>query len=244
MHQRLVLILIAALLATACSSVNQSIEVGDGEVFEGSLATVNGSIQVGNESTVTGSIANVNGSIAIGHSSQVGEVRNVNGPISIGARAIAASLETVNGSTRIGESARIEGAVSGINGAISTSPNAHVAGELRTVNGAIRMEAGSRVLGKVATTNGSIRMDQAEAGAIETRRGTIEILNGSVVSGSLRVPPADATDRGPIRIVIGANSRVAGPLEFEREVALYVHQSAAIGEVIGAEVRPFSGEAP
>jgi hypothetical protein len=46
----------------------------------------------------------------------------------------------------------------------------------------------------------------------------------------------------PLRIVIGPNAKVDGALVFEREVTLYVHQSATIGSVTGATAVRYSGE--
>jgi hypothetical protein len=41
--------------------------------------------------------------------------------------------------------------------------------------------------------------------------------------------------------VIGPNSEVVGPMVFKREVELFVHESARIGRVEGAEAKPYSG---
>jgi hypothetical protein len=41
------------------------------------------------------------------------------------------------------------------------------------------------------------------------------------------------------RIVIGPEARVDGPMVFEREVKLYVHSSARIGQVTGATPEPY-----
>jgi len=41
------------------------------------------------------------------------------------------------------------------------------------------------------------------------------------------------------RVIIGPNAVVEGPLLFEREVVLYVHRTARVGPVTGAEPIPF-----
>jgi hypothetical protein len=45
-------------------------------------------------------------------------------------------------------------------------------------------------------------------------------------------------------VVVGPEAEVRGPMVFRREVRLYVHASARIGEVRGATVRRFEGEQP
>lgn len=239
------LVLVAGFLLAACSSGNQSLEVDDGEMFDGSLATVNGSIRVGSDAIVTGGLSSVNGPIRIEAGSQVGDLRNVNGGITVGERVQAGAIELVNGSLEIGPGSLVNGPVSSVNGRIRAESAAVVSGPLSSVNGAILLGAQVRIDGQVSSTNGPIRLQQAEVGAIVTSRGNIEILDGSTVTGLLRVRPASGGgDRTVPRIVIGAGSRIGGPLDFEREVVLYAHESAMIGQVIGAEIRVFSGDTP
>jgi hypothetical protein len=45
-------------------------------------------------------------------------------------------------------------------------------------------------------------------------------------------------------VIVGAESVVEGPLVFERPVELFVHETARIGEVEGAEPQRFSGDSP
>lgn len=42
--------------------------------------------------------------------------------------------------------------------------------------------------------------------------------------------------------MIGPDAVVDGPLEFEREVSLYVHRTAKIGAVTGATARSFDSD--
>jgi hypothetical protein len=76
------------------------------------------------------------------------------------------------------------------------------------------------------------------------------VLDGSVVSGRILVEKPNggwfnnnSNHRVP-KIVIGAHSEVRGELRFEREVELFVHESARIGAVVGASPTRFSGEQP
>ncbi|MGY6554776.1 MAG: hypothetical protein ACXIUM_09680 [Wenzhouxiangella sp.] len=235
---------LGAVLA-ACSAINQDIEVDDDTVVDSQLSTVNGAIRIGQRSTVTGSIANVNGSISIGSGSQIGELRNVNGAIGLAEGTRAQSIETVNGAVRLGPGSRIHGDINSVNGAVDLGADVRVDGGLSSVNGAVRLDPGVAVQGRVGTTNGAIRLQGASVGSIETRRGTVEVLDGSIVEGSLRVRRSESADRGgPVRVVIGREAQIRGALEFEREVELFVHDSASIGEVSGAAVTRYSGDQP
>jgi len=68
-----------------------------------------------------------------------------------------------------------------------------------------------------------------------------------VVEGNVRYSKPSgwnwSASRDP-RVVIGRDSEVRGELVFEREVELYVHESAKIGKVTGATVQRYSGNRP
>src|SRR3546814_6868992 len=89
------------------------------------------------------------------------------------------------------------------------------------------------------TCNGASGTVAAEVGdGIETVNGDITVGIDSHVRGGLKVHKQNSTwlpiqfgsNRKP-RIVIGPNAVVEGDLVFEREVTLYVHSSARIGNV-------------
>jgi hypothetical protein len=232
MNQRLLkagapaLALIALMTLAGCINVNQDVVVGDGETVSGGLSTINGAIRVGANAEVEGTLATVNGNASIGEKSTVASVQTVNGRIEIAHAARAAELQTVNGS-------------------ISLLPNAHVTGDVSTINGSISLESGARVDGKASAINGLITLDNAEAGSIVNYNGGMHLKDGSVVFGELRVRrPSDPDQGSPPRIIIGADCRVEGPLVFEREVELFVHETAEIGSVRGAEPRSFTGDHP
>jgi hypothetical protein len=74
---------------------------------------------------------------------------------------------------------------------------------------------------------------------------------GSHVKGGIKVHKPGASwlpitfgKHQPPRIIIGPNASVDGPLVFEREVKLFVHDSAHIGSVTGATAVRYSGERP
>lgn len=122
-------------------------------------------------------------------------------------------------------------------------PDAAVNGGASKVNGAVLLPQGASVRGRVTTSNGPVRLQGATAGSIETRRGTIEGLDASLVQGRLPIPRSDSAERGgPVRVLIGRDAQVLGPMEFERGVVLFVYDNAAIGKVSGAVVQGFSGD--
>ena len=84
-------------------------------------------------------------------------------------------------------------------------------------------------------------------GDIKTVNGDITVGVGSVINGGIHIKKPSFSisltpNRKP-RVIIGPNAKVDGPLNFEREVTLYVPDSASIGPVSGATVRRFDSEA-
>jgi hypothetical protein len=140
----------------------------------------------------------------------------------------ARSVSTVNGGIRLGQRARIDG-------------------EVETVNGGIFIDRGGNVRRSVSTVNGAIGLvDTDLGGGIETVNGDVTVGEGSHVKGGIHVEKPRGNwglrmgkPKVP-RIVIGPNAVVEGALVFERDVTLYVHQSARIGTVTGANAQRYS----
>ena len=170
-----------------------------------------------------GRLATTNGSIRLADGITAGAASTTNGSISTGNDVSVQSLSTVNGSIRVGERARITESV-------------------ETVNGSVLIERGSQVGGDVGNANGAIGLIATEVrGDIEMSNGDLTIGIGSHVHGGVRVHKAGSSWM-PIRVstrrqrvVIGPGAVVDGPLEFERDLLLYVHDTARIGPVTGAE---------
>ena len=144
-------------------------------------------------------------------------------------------LSTVNGSVKVGESATVDG-------------------EIEAVNGSITLQKGSSVADNVSNINGQIALSGAEVGGdVSTVTGDINVVDGSVVKGNLIVEkPSNwgwgkSTKRKP-RIVIGPGSSVVGNIDLEREVELFISESATVGGVIGVmamdDAVRFSGDRP
>jgi len=174
-------------------------------------------------------VSTVNGSVHIGQNAVVRHAHTVNGNVFLEAHASAAELHTVNGSVALAQSARVSG-------------NVH------TVNGKVTLESGAEVIGDLENVNGSIRIAAAHvAGGINTVTGSMELGPNAHVEGGLHVEKPSGfsvlPDTVP-RVVIMAGTVVAGTLNFERPVKLYVSDKATIGPVEGATPVKFSGERP
>ncbi|MBV6417534.1 MAG: hypothetical protein CMLOHMNK_02264 [Steroidobacteraceae bacterium] len=190
---------------------------------------VNGSVDVA-EGQPLADASTVNGAIRVAENAAVKAATTVNGSITLGRNAGATSATTVNGSITVGEGAHVTGNIEAVNGAITLRRGADVGGELRNVNGAFAIEA-AHVGGGIRTVAGDITIgaDSRIDGGIE-----YEPASGFSISFTKHVP----------RVVIGPRAVVTGPLEFAREVQLYVSDRARIGAVTGATPIPYSGDQP
>lgn len=218
-----------ATVATA-GSMNKSVRIDDGQTADGA-STVNGSIRVGDAATVTGDLETVNGSITVGAGSTAYDVETVNGKIRIDNDASVESASSVNGKVQLGERVTVKEGIS-------------------TVNGVLAAEAGSRIGGDVEAVNGAIRLYGVSVGGdVKNNNGGMELMNGTDVQGSLIVRKSRGSwsqNRRNPRIVIGRDVRIRGDLVFEREVDLYVHETAEIGNMTGVDVKMerYDGDRP
>ncbi len=194
-------------------------------------------------------ISKVNGSVLAQAGQHYGDVSTVNGSVTVETGASVEDAETVNGSIRAGDDIRAD-SLSTVNGSIRVGERATLRKGIETVNGSIFVDRGGTVGGGISTVNGAIGLvDTDVGGGIETVAGDITVGVGSHVAGGIRVnrPTSNwfpvrvgGNNRKP-RIIVGPDAVVEGELVFEREVTLYVHQTARIGKVTGATAIPFSG---
>ena len=227
---------LAALLALFLAlpvhaSVNKSIKVDAGATSDGA-STVNGKVTIGAGATVTGGVSSVNGSVRIDEGATV------------------ADAETVNGSLRVADKVR-SGSLSTVNGSIDVSRDVVVDGHVSAVNGRITVGGGSKVAKDLGNKNGDIELEGSEIGGdVSTISGDIELAEGAVVMGDLVVkkPGGWNNSNGMPRVVIGPGSRVEGVIRLEREVKLYISESAEVGGVEGEmtldDAERFSGKKP
>ncbi len=187
----------------------------------------------------------VNGTITIDAGEHAGDLDTVNGRIEIGASARVGDAETVNGGIKVADQARV-GGLSTVNGGIRVGRDVEMGDDIGTVNGEIFVDRGGDIRGGVETVNGAIGLvDTDVAGDIETVNGDLTVGVDSHVRGGIRYhEPSHQwisfNARDP-RVIIGPNARVDGPLVFEHEVDLYVHESAQIGAVTGATAVRYEG---
>jgi DUF4097 and DUF4098 domain-containing protein YvlB len=211
------------------SKVNGAIRIEAGQTV-GEVSSVNGSVRL-EEGVTAGDVDTVNGSIHVGARSSVGVVDTVNGGVTLEESVKAKALESVNGSLRVGASSEVDGDASCVNCAITLSRQSSVRGHVETVNGSISLEE-ARVGGGLETVNGNI-----DVGARS------HVSGGIVVKKNRNFGFFNSNKRKP-KITIGPGAVVEGTLTFEREVELYVSDTAKIGKVEGATPIKFSGERP
>jgi predicted acyltransferase (DUF342 family) len=197
-----------------------------------------------------GSRSRVMGGLHAGTGEVVGDFETVNGGISIDDRARAGHLSTVNGGIDIEDDAQAASATT-VNGGIEVGERARITGDLTTVNGGIRVDFLTKIGGNVETVNGAITIRQSDvAGNVELVNGDVMIGAKSHVHGSVIVRRNKGVSVGwgrkpkVPRIIIGPGAMVDGDLRFEREVELYVHTTARIGNVIGAKAISYTDTIP
>ncbi len=211
---------------------NDDIEIAAGSESGGD-STVNGSIEVGSGAVVNGSLETVNGGIRIDSDARVEDLETVNGRIQLASGVTAGEIDSVNGSISLAEKASAEN-VSVVNGKIRLAPGSRVADDVGNVNGEIEV-TGAEIGGDLATVNGDVSlMDNARL------RGDLTVEKPSGFNWNDR-------ERKP-RIVVGPGSRIDGNIVLEREVELYISDSAEVGGVSGVmsleDARRFSGQRP
>lgn len=227
--------LVALLLVapTYSHSLNKSIRVSAGSET-GGQSSVNGSITVGAGAVIDGSLETVNGSIRVDENVTLEDAETVNGTIRIASGSSTRDVSSVNGSIRLGQ-------------------NVTVGGEIEVVNGRISLDTGTTVADGVSNVNGEILLTGAEVGGdLSTVNGDVTLNDGSTLRGDLIVEKPGGwgwknNKRRPI-IIIGPDSRVLGNIILEREVELFISESAEVGGVSGEmsmdDAVRFSGSSP
>lgn len=210
------------------------------------ISKANGTVRVMAEKPV-GNVAATNGNVNLEDGVQAKNVETVNGVIKIGRHATVGSIQSVNGGITIEDGTRAH-SIETVNGAVSLAQDVQIDGAISTVNGGIRLARGTAVSGSLETANGPIKLDHASVGGdLRTKNGNIDVGAESTVKGGIVVEKDGSnwfgTRRVP-RIVIGPGAVVSGPLTFEREVELYVSETAKVGPIKGANATRFSGAEP
>ena len=214
-------------------NLNKSIKVAAGSETD-SQSTINGSISVGAGAVIDGSLETVNGSIRVAEDVTLKDAETVNGTIRIASGSSADDVHSVNGSIRLGENVSIDGEVGVVNGKISLATGTKVADDVSNVNGEITL-SGAEVGGNLSTVNGDVSLHD---GAILRGDLIVEKPGGWGWNDKKRKP----------KIIIGQNSKVLGNIVLEREVELFISDSAEVGGVTGEmsmdDALRFSGSRP
>lgn len=216
--------------AHAFFDLNESIDIEPGSET-GGHSTVNGSITVGSDAVVNGDLETVNGSIRVDENATVEDVQTVNGRIRLAAGVTAGEVQSVNGSVSAEQEATLE--------------------DISVVNGKIELQARARVARDIGNVNGEIFVEAAEiGGSLTTVNGDVRLTDGARLAGDLTVEKPDgfSLDHRKPRIVIGPDARVDGDIVLEREVELYISETAEVAGVRGvmtmADAVRFSGDNP
>lgn len=220
-------------MPASAGSVNKSIKIGAGETSNGG-SSVNGRVLAESGAIVSGDLQTVNGSVTLESGVQAHDVESVNGRVRVGDDSSVHSVSTVNGRNKIGERVIVDGEVGTVNGAITVGSGSSVTGDVTAVNGKIELL--------------SVRVD----GNVENVNGGMELLDGTRIGGNVIVRKTKSwwnsgskKNKVP-RIVIGSNVVIEGTLVLEREVELYIHETATVGEIEGKniDIQRFSGDRP
>jgi acyl-[acyl carrier protein]--UDP-N-acetylglucosamine O-acyltransferase len=211
-------------------NLNKDVEIAPG-TESGGHSTVNGDITVGRDAVVNGDLETVNGSIEIQDNARVRDAETVNGRVRIAAGVTAGSIESVNGSIEVDRESTVD--------------------EINVVNGRVELAPGVRVAENVENVNGEMNIEGAEIGGnLETVNGDVTLAEGARIGRDLvvRKPDGVSVDRRRPKIVIGPGARVEGEIVLEREVELYVSESASVGGVSGVmtmdDAVRFEGDRP
>jgi hypothetical protein len=107
------------------------------------------------------------------------------------------------------------------------------------------------VAADLGNVNGDIELERSEVGGdVSTTNGDVELADGAVIAGDLieEKPGGWNNSKGMLRIVIGPGSRIEGVIRLEREVKLYISESADVGGVEGVmsmdDAVRFAGKRP
>ena len=227
--------LLAVLLALPAfgGTINKSVNIEAGAEVD-DATSVNGSVTVGDNAIVTGDVSTVNGAVRVGSGARINEASTVNGSLKVSRNVEADNLSTVNGSVTVGESSIVGGSVEAVNGRISIEKGTSVGNGVGNVNGDISLK-GASIGGDVSTVSGNILIDE-----------------GTIVDGDVIVEKPGGWNWGKKsrkpRIVIGPGSTVKGVIKLEREVELFISDSAEVGGVSGEmsmeDAVRFSGDKP
>ncbi len=199
--------------------------------------------------TVTGpDINNGDRRVVVATGTQVNDVRNINGRVTVEAGASARNIRTYNGRIIIEGNGFVSGNVDTYNGGIRAIGGGEIKGNAEAFNGDIVL-AHMTVGQNVQTANGRIDLSNVAIGEnVETNGGDV-MLENSIVEKDLIIHKRKGFNffELPVfrqKVVIGPESQIKGSLMVRRKVQLYVHETARINNIVGANAISYSGLQP
>ncbi len=192
-----------------------------------------------------------NNTVYVPRGMNVKDINTINGRVVLEGGASARSVSSVNGRVQVEGQGSYAGSVDTVNGRISAIEGGEIGGSATTVNGRINLD--NVAVGRnVETSNGSIYLVDATVGKnIETRNGDVRLENSVVeqdliIHSRYRVSLLGFIDikRERPEIIVGPGSEIKGSLIARADVRLYVHESAKIGNIIGADPVMYNGRLP
>jgi len=230
----LAFVLLSLGLVGCFSGVNESLTVAEGEVYAEDFETVNGSVSVNENAHLKGSIEVVNGRINLANKATVdGSIETVNGRVNLGKETSSGSITTVNGRIEIDQGSQVKGDLETVNGGIIIAQGGIVDGNVSAVNGFIKL-GNVKVSENVSNYNGGIHLEDGTQ--IRGDLSVGESMQGSIVGIEFK-------SEKPL-IIIGKDIVIEGQAIFKRDVKLFVHESAKIGKVTGAEAVTYATDLP
>ncbi len=214
------------------------------------ISSTNSAIVLAPEPAQGRDVHNVNGRVVIGAGMNANDVSTVNGRVTVENGATARSVHTVNGRVVLGGSETVVGSVDTVNGRIIATQGGEIGGTASTVNGRIEL-ANVSVGRNVETNNGSINLFDVTVGEnVESNRGDVRLEN-SIVERDLIIHHRNYGLLGLFNwrinhpeIIIGPGSQIKGSLIAREEIHLYVHETASVNNIIGADPVVYRGSRP
>lgn len=212
------------------------IDTGSGDVF----------VETG---AVTRNIDTGSGSVELAAGASSGRIDTGSGSVRLGADAQSGAIDTGSGSVQGADRVTIDGDVDTGSGSIELGAGSSVRGKIDSGSGSVDFN-GVTVEGPIDTGSGDISLVDCQLrDDLRTTRGEVKLEGSTRVDGDLIIRKSKCWgicwgDDQPTRVIIGAGASVAGEIRSERETELWVHETARIGKVSGAEVKRFSGERP
>ncbi len=235
------------MMSISACGIGGSLTVPAGSSRPDGFKTFGGDITIEDGATIQkGDLSTVKGAIMVGDNASVNGIDVTNGSISIGDNSMAERVSTGSGDISVGDNSTVRSLEAG-KGSITVGAGSTVANNVKTGSGSITIGDGSSVTGYVESTRGQVTLDGAKVGGnvIAHAKG-LHIDNGATVAGYVHFKKAAGVMEGkdvPV-VILGKNINIAGTVTFDRDVKLYVHDSATTGDIAGAEPMAYSGDEP